>query len=276
MKMTRTWVSTAIALSAIAAAGCDANQFNTFNEQFSTLKTSSNALKSSTLPAAAMATSLAAVEVMNALSTESGNIIAPGGGNIIAPGGGNYALFQASSTQTGGVKTTSNLDKETKTGTLTSTRGDKKILDLTFGYDMTQSDKTVSYELKDLKGGTNGFTVDVDGKYAYTWTGERSGGKPVADISCEVTGTMASSQSKFTIEKLAFNMRYNDDSTEKKELGAVLLTGPTGKIDIKIFLAGTTVTGAGKLMDKAGNVLQSLTLDESGNATFEDATADAK
>lgn len=268
MKMTRTWVSTAIALSAIAAAGCDANQFNTFNEQFSTLKGSSNALKSSTLPAAAMATSLAAVEVMNALSTESGNIIAPGGGNIIAPGGGNYALLQA-----GGVKTTSKLDKEAKTGTLTSMRGDKTILDLTFGYDMSQSDKVVSYELKDLKGGTNGFTVDVDGKYSYTWTGERAGGKPVADISCEVSGTMASGQSKFTIEKLAFNMRYNDDSSEKKELGAVLLTGPTGKIDIQIFLAGTTVTGAGKLMDKAGNVLQSLTLDESGNATFEDATA---
>lgn len=265
MKLNRTLVSTAVVLSALVAAGCDATAFNAFNEQFKTIKSSSTTLKSSTMPAAAMATSLAAIEVMNALSSKNQERVK--GGGIIAPGGLNFRI--ASVLETNYVE-----DEAAKTGTLKAVRDDKTILDLSFGYDLTQTGNNYKYELKDLKGVAHGFTIAVGGTYNYT---NKSGdpSTPKGDVDCTVKGSMEvkDSKTKFELPELHFKMTFPIEDQVKREIGALVLqSADGGKFDGKVFMAGTTVTASATVTEPNGDK-KTYDFDEKGVATTTETAA---
>lgn len=281
MKMTRKLLTGILAIGAIASAGCNPDQFNAFNEQFKTVKKTTNVLKNSSAPAAAMATSLTAVELMNALSNDSakragaiiatggGNIIATGGGNIIATGGGNYGVLQAS----GGVTTTYELAPG-GSGFLKSVRGEKTLIDVTFNYNFASSDRRSSYAISNLKGSTNGFKIeDVNGTYSY----DLSEDKKKQTIQANVAGMLKTSGGTFTLEKLTFAHSLPADNV-KKELGTLAIDDNGNKLSAKVMIQGATVTASGELKDAKGNVLYTIEMDENGVKTNETEApaADAK
>lgn len=265
------------AVLAVAMTGCDATQFNQINDQFKTVKKTTTVLQNSSAPAAAMATSLTAVELMNALSNDSAkragasSIIATGGGNIIATGGGNYAVLQAA----GGVTTRYEL-KDDGTGSLTSTKGEKKLIDLKFNYAITNSDLESSYSLSKMNGTTNGFEIkDAGGSYSYKLSADKS----TQTISASITGALeTASGSSFKLEQLSFNHSLPGSST-KKELGTLKINDGGNKLDAKVMIQGSTVTASGSFKDKNDKVLYTIEMDENGvktNETAEAAAADAK
>jgi hypothetical protein len=263
--MKKLLLTSAVLIGAIATAGCDNAQFNSINDQFKTVKQSTTVLQHSSAPAAAMATSLTAVELMNALSNDSAK--RAGASGIIATGGGNYEVLQA-----GGVKTTYTL-KSDGTGALTSEKGDKKLIDLTFEYKITESALESSYSLSKLNGTTNGFEIkNAAGTYGYKLSEDKSR----QTISATITGELTTaSGSSFKLEELSFNHSL-PAVNEKKELGSLKINDSGNKLDAKVMIAGATVTASGSFKDKNDNVLYTIEMDENGIKTNETAAADAK
>lgn len=267
MKTNRKMLTAALTLSAVAAFGCDATQFNQVNEQFKEIKTTSTTLKSSTLPAAAMATSLAAVEIMNAIASDTetkansgaqmGNVIAPGAGNVIAPGGLNYLLLQA-------PETTSTLDDAKGLGTLVSKRGSKTILNVNFGYSREKTDNGFKFDLVSLKGDTNGFAVDAKGGYEFAYTGENVGGKKVAELKASISGDMKTKSGAYKLDNLSFQFKHPRSDAGKVQIGHVKMSDKNGAMECFVHMAGSTVTAEGTMKDAKGNVLYSMTMDENG------------
>lgn len=147
------------ALLAATLAGCQgANSFQSINDTFKTVKTTSAGLKHADMAAGAIATNLAAMEVLSAISVNQSNVIAAGAGNVIAAGAGNYGLLQAGGT--------------TGEGDAVSPSKDSKgnpLVKLKYKYAVTsKADGTQRWELSEVTGDAHGYGVMIKGAYDFT------------------------------------------------------------------------------------------------------------
>jgi hypothetical protein len=147
------------ALLAATLAGCQgANSFQSINDTFKTVKTTSAGLKHADMAAGAIATNLAAMEVLSAISVNQSNVIAAGAGNVIAAGAGNYGLLQAGGTTGEGDAVSPTKDS----------KGNPNVK-LKYKYAVTsKADGTQRWELSEVKGDAYGYGVMIKGAYDFT------------------------------------------------------------------------------------------------------------
>lgn len=218
--------------------------FDAINGTFAGVKTATSAVASTTLPAAAIATTLASIELVKALSLDTNaladvggnvqpnhppaNIVSAGGGNAVPQVGG-FALMQA-----GGAKELK-IDQTNVKATV--------IYTVTIG-----ADKSVKAVIDSFKGKTNGYDLDAKGTYGYT-PGTAAGVKGA--VSCDMVGKVTYKELVLALE--TFKLATEDplpksatigefkitglDGTRTVGMGATLSTNDQGKILVKGNLA---------------------------------------
>jgi hypothetical protein len=194
MKMRHTAVASALVAASMVAAGCSgADSFQSLNDSFKAVKTTSAGLENADLAGAAIATNMAAMELIAAFSTNAngviaaggGNVIAPGGANVIAAGGANYSVFQAPTADEGEAELVS--DRKDAKG--------KPVVTAKYAYKRTQgADGSLSYTLKSFDGKASGFTITASGTFDFKPTGQPAiGGEIPATVAAKIMGKISTS-----------------------------------------------------------------------------------
>jgi hypothetical protein len=210
MQIARISVTAAVLASAIASAGCSADAFTQINKTLSVAKQGASALKNTTLPAAAIATSLGAVELIKALSSNSKSLVAQGAGNIIAAGAGNISGGQLPG---GGPNFTNAPMFHVAADESKDVNNDQTKVKMHVAYSTSKEGDTFVSKISDFSGTTQGYSIKAQGTFKYT------PGATLGSVSCDMTGSVSYSSLSLDIKKLTF--ATTDPLPEKNaELGA--------------------------------------------------------
>jgi hypothetical protein len=275
MNLNRTLVSVAVLASALAAAGCNADAFNALNANFKSIKSTSKTISNSTLPAAAMATNIAIVELMNAMASDTQSKLAS---KVIAVGGGNYRVPQFAVQQA--AETSSKLDEDSKTGTLVSKRDGKSIVEATYAFERTAKDGGFVYAIKNFKGKVSGFEMTAEGSFSYI-PKAGAGAYQVAaidpaTIACKVSGALKTDATSLKLDTLEFNAAVPMPANVPN-LGALKMSDDKkNAISCTVAVSDNRVTAQGEMRDEKGNLLYGMTMDENGVKTTTGADAQTK
>lgn len=196
MKLARISVTAAVLASAIASAGCSADAFTAINKTLTTAKQGASALKNTTLPAAAIATSLGAVELIKALSSNSKSLVASGGGNISGgqlPGQGAQIVAAGAGNLMGNAP----MFHVAADGS-TDVSNDATKVKMHVAYTTAKDGDTYVSTISDFSGTTQGYTVKAQGTFKYT------PGASLGSVSCDMTGSVSYSALSLDIKKLTF------------------------------------------------------------------------
>ena len=251
MQMRHTLVISA--LLAASLAGCNgANSLSSINDTFKTVKTASAALENANIAGAAIATNLAAVELISAFSSNANGVISAGGGNVISAGGGNYDVLQAS---------------EEKTAELNSERKDKNgkpVVTAKYTYTLDQSaDGSLHYELKSFDGTASGFKISASGKFDFKSDGSKPlNGAIPATVAALLKGEITLNDEKLALDELSFNVK-NPLPDNVENLGSVKMSSSKTKsgIDLKAFVTNKVI-GIKGLITVEGKPHSEITADE--------------
>jgi hypothetical protein len=252
MKIMRLSVSAAVLASAIAAAGCSADQFTSLNQTFTAAKKGAVTLSDTALPAAAIATSLGAVELLKQLSlSNSKALIAGGAGNlsnsgtagVVAAGGGNLIngsnnfapMFHI-------AEATGSHDEDVANAQL------KVKMHVAYNTSLT-SDGTYSSAISSFKGTSQGYTIDAQGSFRYH---PQAGG---ATVAAQMTGNVSYKDLKLSIKQLSF--ATSDPLPATAELGSFVFEQNdngkvTGSITAQLKIADNKISATGTYLDKDG------------------------
>ena len=256
MKMRHSLVVPALLAGALAAGGCNATaDFESLNKSFSVAKDAASKAKNSNVVGAAIATNLAAVELLGALSNNANGVIAAGGANVIAPGGANYSL----------LATTEEGSEELKSDVLD--QHGKPVVTGSYKYKRTVGDDgSLRYELKEFKGDASGYKFNVAGSYAFVPDADAKdavkAGKAIpAQVKADLKGTIDGGES--TALELTFDVR--NPLPDNAEKFAALKMGGTGGVACAVSMrSGNFVL---EIRDGAGTLLQSVTATKNGTIT---------
>jgi hypothetical protein len=223
--MRHTVVASALIAASLAAAGCSgADSFQSLNDSFKAVKTTSAGLENADLAGAAIATNMAAMELIAAFSTNAngviaaggGNVISPGGGNVIAAGGGNYSVFQAPTADEGEAELVS--DRKDGKG--------KPVVTAKYAYKRTQgADGSLSYTLKSFDGKASGFTITASGTFDFKPTGAPAVGTEIpATVAAKIMGNISTNgKDVMKLEELSFSVT-NPLPENVEKLGVVKIS----------------------------------------------------
>jgi hypothetical protein len=154
--MRHTLLASALILTAAAAVGCSDANFKSVNDSFTAVKTSSGALQNANLAAGAIASNMAAMQVLDAIASQASGVISAGGGNVIAPGGGNYFLLDTNA----GTGETESDDKDQK--------GNPNVK-VKYTYSIqSEASGLQHWVLSEVAGMAYGYEIKVAGKYDFT------------------------------------------------------------------------------------------------------------
>lgn len=245
--------------SSIASVGCDATLFNQVNEGFKAIKTSTSAIGNTAMPAAAIASSLGAIEVIRVLSgtstskkaTTPGDAVAQGviaASGVIAAGDQRFSpdthfgLLQVGDTRSEPINT----PQIKATITFTSER---------------DANGNVTSSISGFKGVTHGYNIDAIG--AFTFKPNSSGsryalsqaGDARGAVACTMNGSVSYSDLKVLLKTLKFDtvnplpkgavigefVMEGKDGDNVVSINAKLSTSDSGKIK-----ASGTLTSEGK------------------------------
>jgi hypothetical protein len=238
MKIARISVTAAVLASAIASAGCSADVFTSINKTLTVAKQGASALKNTTLPAAAIATSLGAVELIKALSSSSKGLVAQGGGNISGgqlPGQGANIVAAGAGNLMGNTPMFHVQADESK-----DVSNDATKVKMHVAYTTAKEGDTYVSTISDFSGTTQGYSVSAKGVFKYT------PGASLGSVSCEMTGSVKYSALSLDIKKLTF--ATTDPLPEKNaELGSFRFEqNNNGKTDYALD-AKLTINDSGKI-----------------------------
>ncbi|MDB5097658.1 MAG: hypothetical protein JWM80_2079 [Cyanobacteria bacterium RYN_339] len=238
MKIARYSVTAAVLASAIASAGCSQDVFTSINKTLTVAKQGASALKNTTLPAAAIATSLGAVELIKALSSSSKGLVAQGGGNISGgqlPGGGPANIVAAGAGNFTNAPMFHIAADESK-----DVANDATKVKMHVAYSTSKQGDTYVSTITDFSGVTQGYTLSAKGTFKYT------PGATLGSVSCEMTGSVKYSALSLDIKQLSFST--TDPLPEKNaELGKFRFEqNNNGKTDYALD-AKLAINGSGKI-----------------------------
>lgn len=259
MKMRHTLVVSALIASAMAAAGCTgANSFESINDTFKTVKTTSAGLANADLAGAAIATNMATMELISAFSSNANGVIAAGGGNVIAPGGGNYGLL-STATESGTAELSS--DRKDKNG--------KPVVTATYAYSRTQgADGSLHYELKSFDGKASGFMIKAAGSFDFQPSGEPAVGKDIpATVKAGLKGSVAiNNEEALTLDELGFEVK-NPLPDNVETLGRVKISNAKNQsgIDLKASIKNKVI-GIKGLITVKGQPYANVEADENSQS----------
>jgi hypothetical protein len=277
VKMMRLSVSVAVLASAIAAAGCSAEQFTSLNQTFAATKKGAVVLSDTALPAAAIATSLGAVELLKQLSNSNAKA-------LLAGGAGNFADTRAGVVATGGGNLTSGGQNFAPMFHLAEATGshdedvanDKLKVKMHVAYNTSLIDGTYASTISSFKGTSQGYTIDAQGSFRYH---PQAGS---ASVAAQMTGTVSYKDLKLSIKELTF--ATSDPLPATAELGSFVFEQNsggkvTGSITAKLKLADGQISASGTYLDKEGKT-KPISFDQSNPtgasaATSVDTTTDS-
>jgi hypothetical protein len=200
----------------LTGAGCSATDFATVDSAFTATKSSAVVASNVTLPAAAIAASLAGIELVKSLAAASAS-------TSMAP-----ALFrlEALSSQEADVD---NVDSKVKMHVIYSSS--------------LAADGSLNASVSSFKGTAQGYTVDASGSFSLT---PGSAGGTGSTVAYAMNGSLAYGSSSFNLKKLDFATSFPlptsnatlgscafqqlDGTTVKSELTAALAVDANGKI----------------------------------------------
>ncbi|MFN3430688.1 MAG: hypothetical protein ACK46X_12120 [Candidatus Sericytochromatia bacterium] len=226
MKMRHTMVASVLVAASMVAAGCSgADSFQSLNDSFKAVKTTSAGLENADLAGAAIATNMAAMELIAAFSTNAngviaaggGNVIAAGGGNVIAAGGNNYSVFQTAPTADEG-EAELNSDRKDAKG--------KPVVTAKYAYKRTQgADGSLSYTLKSFDGKASGFTITASGTFDFKPTGAPAVGSEIpATVAAAIKGNISTNgRDVMKLDELSFSVT-NPLPENVEKLGVVKIS----------------------------------------------------
>lgn len=245
MKMRHMLVVSAFLASTLAAAGCSgANSFQSLNDTFKTVKTASAGLKNANIAGAAIATNLAAVELIGAFSNNASGVISAGGGNVISAGGGNYALLATDSGE----------------DDLKSDRKDKNgnpIVTAHYAFTRTTgTDGSLHYELKSFDGKASGFNIKATGSFdfvpsssgKYVLQGAESSSSIPATVKATLMGAITTDNLNLTLDQLSFTAK-NPLPDNMDDLGVVKMSNNTDKtgLDLHVSVVNKVIAIKGQI-----------------------------
>lgn len=226
--------------AALLLAGCTDADFATFNQSFSQAKGAVATTANADLAAAAIATDVTTLALMDAIGKDKGGVVAVGAGHY-------------------GVRALTNdyaLDPSTGTGRLKSSNGDKPLLDATFDYVVAPADGGARYTIKNLKGKALGYDLDLGG--TFDSASDR--------VKAALTGTLTVAGAVTKLEELSFEAAYPVPN-DVPRLGKLTMTNLLGKLEMDVSRQGGKAQAEGTLTTPAGT--QHVTADEDGNFKFE-------
>lgn len=248
-------VSSALLVS-MALAGCSSassnDAFNSLNSVFSQAKKGASTLSNATLPAAAIATSLGAVELLKKLSLDSkgagisGGQLPGSGSNVVAQGAGNLATNSGSLQAPRFSLASTDGDEDVSNG------DDKVAMHVKYTSSTDASGATVS-QISSFKGNVQGYDINAQG--TFTYAPSSTGGVPA--VSASMTGSVTYKDTALTIKELKFattdpmptaNADLGDFVFEDRS-GGKLNASITAKLSIdangKIAASGSTTDSTG-------------------------------
>jgi hypothetical protein len=252
--MRHTLVVSAFLASTLAAAGCTgANSFQSLNDTFKTVKTTSAGLESAGIAGAAIATNLAAVELISAFSKNANGVISAGGGNVIAAGGSNYSVFAVNESGEADL----NSDRKDKNG--------KSVVTAHYSFSRSQGDDgSLHYELKSFDGKASGFAITASGTFDFKPDGTPAvGGDIPATVAASLKGKIALNEKEtVSLDELAFSVK-NPLPENVDSLGHVKITDTAhdSGIDLTAFVKNKVIGIKGTITLK-GKPYQHIEADE--------------
>lgn len=265
-----------------AVGGCDAKSFNDLNATFGTVKKTTSAVGTTAMPAAAIATSLGAIELIKVLSAENAKMASP----IIAAAAGNLTNASGSGIVAAGA---GNLTAGNKWSLLQLTPGtnvEKKIEQnnvlAVVKYSSTAgADGSVTSAIDSFDGKTNGYDIKAKGSFTYYPPG--TGGKSYTisqagsrgSFKCGMTGEISYKSLIVKLVKLEF--AATDPLPNGTTIGEFVMEGKDGSSAVAIEASvGTNddgkITATGTLK-QAGKKDKPIKFDES-NPQIAGATED--
>lgn len=200
-------VNRSVVCFAVLLTACDANTSGDFVSKYSAIKAGLKVANSTALASGSVATNIAVLQVLNALSKEAS-------GTSVVAGASSAKVYRLKSV---GIETQYAFDEVQKKGWLKGTENGRQAIDITFEFSRTpdtvkseeQGKIPVQYELNNITGSVSGFSVNWKGKFAYSPRRVTSyrvaqASELPADIACDMVGSLSSSDGEaMNLEKLS-------------------------------------------------------------------------